>query len=43
MYDNSESIITKQFDVGINDILTSFKSFSDVVSIIQQKGDVEKI
>jgi len=30
MYDNSESIITKQFDAGINDILTSFKSFSDV-------------
>ena len=30
MNDNSESIITKQFDAGINDILASFKSFSDV-------------
>jgi hypothetical protein len=29
-YDNFHSIITKQFDAGINDILTSFKSFSNV-------------
>jgi len=38
MYDNSESIITKQFDAGINDILTSFMSFSEVEHNLTKGG-----
>jgi len=42
MYNNSESIITKQFDAGINDILTSFLSFSEVEHNPTNGNDVLK-